>query len=275
MIELKEISYSYKRNHPVLQGISMKLVPGNIYGILGKNGVGKSTLLKIICGLLKPQGACFVNGQKPFDRSPLFLQEVCIIPETPFVPDMTIGALATLTAPFYPSFESDLLEKALREFEVPVANKLPRMSLGQQKKALIALAIACNTQFLIMDEPTNGLDIPSKSIFRKLIAGIADEQRTILISTHQVRDLENLINAVIILENEGVLLNSTLAEIEDRLWFGDVDHGQIPLYLENSIRGVRGVTVNTCGEPATVDMEMLFNAVTQNKTKMEEIFADK
>ena len=147
------------------------------------------------------------------------------------------------------------------------------MSLGQQKKAIISLALACNTEILIMDEPTNGLDIPSKSIFRKLIAEIIDDNKLILISTHQVKDLENLISSVVILENEGVILATSINRIEDKLYFGDLDRMSDPiLYKECSIRGEWGVSINKTETPTNVDLEMLFNASVQNKELMKDIF---
>lgn len=272
MIQLKEIGYSYKRGQQTLNGISMNLFPGNIYGILGKNGVGKSTLLKIICGLLEPKGACTVNDYIPFNRQSGFLSQICFIPETPYVAEMKISEVASITAPFYDSFKYDILERCLNEFEVPGDKPLTQLSLGQQKKALISLALACDTPILIMDEPTNGLDIPSKSIFRKLIAESIDDEKLILISTHQVRDLENLINSVVIMENEGVILDSHLNAIEDSLYFGNISDCEKVLYRENSVRGEWGVSINDTGEPSNVDLELLFNAVSSNKEKIKELF---
>lgn len=276
MIELKEIGYRYKRGHNVLDGITMTFKPGHIYGLLGKNGVGKSTLLKIISGLLRPEGVCKVNGRIPFDRQQAFLEEVVFIPETPYVADMSIGKLVAITAPFYKNFDYELLERMLTEFEVPRDSSLQQMSLGQQKKALIVLAIACNTPFLLMDEPINGLDIPSKSIFRRVIASIADENRTILISTHQVRDLENLIDSVVILETDGVLLDTNLPEIEERLSFRELLPGEMALYTEKTVRGVRGVIeidrTDLEPESGNVDLELLFNAVSSNKERIRALF---
>ncbi len=273
MIQLKEIGYAYKRNHQTIKDINLELHPGNIYGLLGKNGVGKSTLLKIICGLIEPQGTCLVDGYTPFDRKTDFLEKITLIPETPVLPDLQINELAKITKPFYATFDDRILEKCLNEFEVPVNNRLTKMSLGQQKKAIISLALACNTEILIMDEPTNGLDIPSKSIFRKLIAEIIDDNKLILISTHQVKDLENLISSVVILENEGVILATSINRIEDKLYFGDLDRMSDPiLYKECSIRGEWGVSINKTETPTNVDLEMLFNAAVQNKELMKDIF---
>lgn len=275
MIELKNVGYQYKKGTHVLSGITLNLYPGSIYGILGKNGVGKSTLLKIICGLLYPEGECKIDGYVPFERKALFLEKVSFIPENPAAPDLSIDKLAAVTAPFYPTFDHAFFESVLAEFEIPRSQSLRSLSLGQHKKAIIALALACKTPYLLMDEPTNGLDIPSKSIFRRIIASQVDEQRTILISTHQVRDLENLIDSVVILDKEGVLLNRSIAEIESQLTFRPLLPNDRPLFAETSIRGSWGVVPRLDPHDDTesnVDLELLFNAVSENKEKLTEIF---
>ncbi|MEG1615817.1 MAG: ABC transporter ATP-binding protein [Bacteroidales bacterium] len=275
MIELKNVGYQYKKGVNVLQGITLNFYPGKIYGILGKNGVGKSTLLKIICGLLQPEGECRVEEFIPFDRNALFLEKVTFIPETPVVPALSIEELGRITAPFYSTFDFDFFRKTLFEFEVPVAQSLQNLSLGQQKKALIALGLACKTDYLLMDEPTNGLDIPSKSTFRKLIAAQLEEDRTILISTHQVRDLENLIDSVVIIDNEGMLLNQSVNEIEKQLAFKVLAPGDRPLFVESSVRGNWGVIPRIDSDDlaeGNIDMELLFNAVNENKEQIKELF---
>ncbi len=201
MVTLQDITYSYRRGAPVLNGLSLQLEPGRIYGLLGRNGAGKSTLLYHIAGLLFPKsGSCRVQGHEPARREPAFLQSVYIIPEAFQLPDMTAKRFIQLHAPFYPSFDPVLCASILEQFGMGEDDKLPQLSHGQQKKFQVAFAVATRVKLLLLDEPTNGLDIPSKQQFRKIIAGNLGEDQTMVISTHQVRDLDSLIDEVLILD---------------------------------------------------------------------------
>lgn len=223
MIELKDLTYGYLSFKPILKGLNLKLEEGHVYGLLGKNGVGKSTLLKVLTGALIGKGDYTIDGMDPRKRLPELQQRYRLVPENEALYNVTIDDLMKVTRPFYPTFDTKLFDSALKEFDVPRAQRLPQMSLGQQKKALISLSLACGTPYLFMDEPTNGMDIPSKAIFRRIMADAVASQiddnghchQTVIISTHQVDDLENLIDAVIILENDGVLLSTTLEHLED------------------------------------------------------------
>ncbi|MDO5570296.1 MAG: ABC transporter ATP-binding protein [Bacteroidales bacterium] len=270
MIELRNVTYSYKKGNNVLSNISFDLEPGSIYGLMGKNGIGKSTLLKILSGLLKPEGKCLVDDYNPFKREKDFFKKIILLSETPYAPMLKVEAFAKNIAPFYPNFDNVLFQKCLNEFDVPKNTLLTSMSLGQQKKALISITLACKTPIILMDEPTNGLDIPSKSIFRKIISSEINDDRMIVISTHQVKDLENLINHVIILDTEGVIVNSSVNEIEDKLFFGEIDKNDKLLYFEESVRGCYGVRLNQGDEISNVDFEMLFNSAVSNQKLFQE-----
>lgn len=222
MIKANNLTYGYIKVQPILKKISLDMPAGHIYGLLGKNGVGKSTLLKVLSGALLGDGEYSVGNQDPRQRTAEFQQSVRLIPENEALYNNTILELATITAPLYPSFSHDILDQALQAFNVPVAQRLTSMSLGQQKKALIALSLACNTPYIFMDEPTNGMDIPSKSTFRRLVASMADENRTIIISTHQVDDLEGLIDSVTIMENDGILFSNTIEAMGEQYGTEDI-----------------------------------------------------
>ena len=220
MIEIANLNFGYSRKRLLFQNLNLSLKGGHIYGLLGKNGAGKSTLLKNICGLAFPlSGTCKVNGVDSSKRLPSTLQELYLVPEEIYGPAITLGEYVKLTAPFYPKFNKMQFEKYLHEFDVPVNSKLSNLSLGQQKKAIISFAIATNTNFLVMDEPTNGLDIPSKAQFRRVIASAYDESRCIIISTHQVRDLDNLIDSVVVVHENQVILNESLLALSERFAF--------------------------------------------------------
>lgn len=273
MIEARDLSFGYRRSRPVFSGLDLDIKAGHVYGLLGKNGAGKTTLLKLLTGLLFPgKGKLQVMGECPASRHPSFLSDLFFIPEEIYLPGMSMHKYAKLIAPFYPRFNREQLENFMEEFEVSMADRLDYQSYGQRKKALIALGLACNTKLLVMDEPTNGLDIPSKSRFRKVISSVADEERCILISTHQVRDLESLIDAVVIIDNSRILINTTTDVLTERVLFKSVQEGDDILFEEDSLRGRWGCVPNVNHEESRLDIELFFNAVLENRERMCEIF---
>lgn len=273
MIQIENLSFNYSRKR-VLTDISLNLLPGNIYGLLGQNGVGKTTLLKIIGGLLPVKdGKCEVMGQIPFKRSPGFLEEIIFVPEDFTPPDMIVNKYVKGRGQFYPRFDFMKFAAILSEFEVDGDQKFGKLSYGQQKKAIIAFALSANVKLLLLDEPSNGLDIPSKSQLRKIIARSADEDCCIIISTHQVRDLENLIDPIIILDTNKVLLKESIANISSKLTFkfsGKTD--EKALYSESTPGGYLSVAKNVTGEESAVNIEALFNTVIKNKEEIKNIF---
>ncbi len=276
MIEVKNLSFGYNRKNQLYKNLQLTLAPGNIYGLLGKNGAGKSTLLKNMIGLLFPTGGSVtVNGFTPGKRQPSFLETIYFIPEEVYVPALSVEKYINLFAHFYPAFDKEQLFDYLQKLDVETNKKLTTLSFGQQKKFIIAFALACNTKLLLLDEPTNGLDIPSKKRFRKLIASVMHGDRTIFISTHQIRDLDNMIDQVIIVDNGDLLLNATLETIGDKLSFKTVDEiaDNVPvLYEEDALKGKSIVIKNTLKEDTKVNLEHLFNAVIENPAITKSIF---
>ncbi len=273
MITLKDLSFSYGK-HKVLGNVSITLEKGKIYGLLGENGVGKSTLLKILSGLLKmDKGVCTVFGEVPFSRNPLFLQDIFYLPEDFIGENVVIEKYALQLGMFYPNFSPDKFYRILSEFGVDGKAKFNKLSLGQQKKAIISVALSLGTKVLLMDEPSNGLDIPSKSLLRRLIAENASDEQLIVISTHQVKDLENLIDPIIIMDKEGVIMNATIEEISSRLAFGiESDEDRSALYSQRDLRGYVTVRRNEYGIETPVDLEALFNCALLNKAWFKETF---
>ena len=273
MIEIKNLDFGYKYQ-PVFKNISLNFEKGNIYGLLGENGVGKTTLLKLISGLQKPTaGECLVDEVAPFNRWPETLQKVYFISEDFAIPEGTpINNIKEL-APFYPNCNEAQFMELCKEMEVDPTRKFAELSFGQQKKCLIATALALNTDYLLLDEPTNGLDIPSKTLFRQVIAKHANENRTIIISTHQVKDVENLIDPIIILDHDEVLLKATFRTITEKLYF---DYGTVKdeeaLYSEMIPGGYVNVTLNPEGVDSKVSVEILFNTVMKNKETIKQLF---
>lgn len=274
MIEIKNLDFGYK-NQPVFNNISLSFEKGNIYGLLGENGVGKTSLLKLISGLQKPTaGACEVDGIAPFNRLPETLQKIYFISEDFAIPEGTpINNIKELGV-FYPYYDENLFHELCKEMEVDPMRKYSEMSFGQQKKCLISTALALNTDYLLLDEPTNGLDIPSKTLFRQVIAKHATDERTIIISTHQVKDVENLIDPIVILSHNAVLLDAPVQKITEKLFF---EYGgekrDDALYSELLPGGYMNVVANESGEESQLNIEALFNAVLRNKERIKELFA--
>jgi len=274
MIKINHLSFGY-RNKPLLfKDLNLHLSKGHIYGLLGKNGAGKSTLLKNMTGLAFPKkGSCLVNGASIADRPVSVLEDIYFIAEELYVPSLTPAQFVRNTAVFYPRFSKNDFYHYLDALDVDADAVMDQQSFGQQKKAMIAFGLATNTGLLLMDEPTNGLDIPSKVQFRKLIASALTEERCIVISTHQVRDLDSLIDTLLVLHEREIVVNCSMDEITDKLTFGsypDTTNLSI-LYEEESIKGKNAILRNTSGKFSKVDLELLFNAVVADNKAILEI----
>ncbi|MBQ6237366.1 MAG: ATP-binding cassette domain-containing protein [Bacteroidales bacterium] len=274
MIDIKNFSFSYTKTQ-VFDNINLQFQKGAIYGLLGENGVGKTTLLKAISGLLKPTaGSCTVDEQVSFDRQPEFLQNIFLLPDEVQLPDSaTPEKFFNDLAPFYPKQSGEMLQHLAGELKVDISRKFKEMSFGQQKKSLLACAMALNTDYLLLDEPTNGLDIPSKADFRRILSEKVGEEQTIIISTHQVKDVENLIDPIIIISNNSVLLDASVEKITDKLYF-EYGGQQRPdaLYSEMMPGGYLNVLVNNGMGESQLNIEGLFNAVLRNSAMIKNLF---
>ena len=281
MININNISYRYPgQKKPVLSNFSLSLNEGRIYGLLGKNGTGKSTLLHLIAGLLRPQegSVCSSTGEAASDnniatykRLPEVLSDLYIVSEDFELPAISLDEYVQLLLPFYPRFNHEMLNSCLEAFELPTQMNLGQLSMGQKKKAYMSIALAANTRLLLMDEPTNGLDIPSKSQFRKVVAQCMADDRLIIVSTHQVHDVEQLLDHVLILSEEGMQLNASVADITDKYVFEVRPSGQLDdtiIYAEPSLQGNIVMARRNADDAETVvNLELLFNAVTKGLVK--------
>ncbi|WP_235972638.1 ABC transporter ATP-binding protein [Pedobacter ghigonis] len=275
MIEINNLNFGYSKHKPLFKNMSMRLSNGHIYGLLGKNGAGKSTLLKNLAGLVYAQsGKLDVMGFNPAKRQPALLAQICFIPEEFYLPPVKIDSYLKANAPFYPNFDHQYLATLLKEFDIPVTNKLIDMSYGQKKKFIIAFGLATQAKLVIMDEPTNGLDIPSKAQFRKIMASALTDERCIIISTHQVRDLDNLIDTIIMLDENDVALKASVEEITTKLTFKKVKEiDESIFYSEPSLSGYNAVMPNYHHEESKLDIELLFNAILAEKNKFKPLFS--
>ena len=274
MIKVDNLSFSYGPV-PCLENISLSLEEGKIYGLLGENGVGKTTLLTLLCGLKKlRQGSIVTDGEIPSERTPSFLENQYYLPDEVAPVNSTAIAFARERGCFWPRFSEQNFCSIMELFEMDIHQKMNAMSAGQLKKSYISFALACNPKYLFLDEPTNGLDIPSKAQFRKAILSYIAEDSVVVISTHQVKDLENVIDPIIILDRRDVLLNASVAQISEKLYF---DYGttvnEASIYSEALPGGLIQVYPNTSGRESKVNLEALFNAVHNNKELIKGIFS--
>ncbi len=275
MINIQNMSFSYKKTK-LFNNLTLQMEPGNIYGLLGKNGAGKTSLLKLISGLLFPDtGKVGANGYIPQQRNPEFLQDIFFLPEEYYLPGLKATKFMKLYSPFYPHFSETRFLELLTEFKLPVEQRLNSFSYGQKKKFLISFGIASNSRIFLLDEPTNGLDIPSKTQFRRIIASAGTENRLIIISTHQVRDMENLIDPIIIVDEGRVIFNESMERITDKLTVKKLtekpEEGSV-LYSEKEIDGYKAVMANSEQDQTDIDFETLFNTIVSNPDGIKLVF---
>lgn len=277
MIQVNKIAYQYPKkwtnasakDNSVFWNFSLTLEENKIYGLLGKNGVGKSTLLYLMAGLNFPrQGKVLIDGDDITERNPMTMSKIFIVTEEFELPSMSLKKYVKLNRPFYPDFSDEILKKCLNDFKIGDISDLGAISMGTKKKVYMSFALATNAKYLLMDEPTNGLDIESKSLFRKVIAQNMTDDRTLIISTHQVHDVENIIDHVLILGEKKLLLNKSITELSDEYVFElrDPDEMGNVIYSENSLQGASVIARRTPrGTETPVKLMLLYNAVNNGK----------
>ncbi len=277
MITIQNLIFQYKKQDALFTDLSFQQGNGSIVGLLGKNGAGKSTLLQLISGLLRPQmGELNCNDFKPFDRLPDFLADIYMVSEEFSFPSITIGLYIKATAPLYPKFDYEKMSNILQEFELDPKKNLNGLSHGQRKKFLIAFALSTNCSLLILDEPTNGLDIPSKSLFRKILVSSVTDEQLVLISTHQVKDIETIIDTIVVLDQGKIVYNETVFDISQQWQFKTVaslSGFEKPVYQEKCLGGHRIIIPANSLEETEIDIELLFNAIINKVTLKSESHA--
>ena len=280
MITVENLSFLYRKSkRAVLHDFSLSLEKGRVYGLLGKNGAGKSTLLYLMSGLLTPKsGKVVYHDVDVRRRLPITLQDMFLVPEEFDLPPVSLISYIELNSPFYPRFSKEDMVKYLHYFEMDINIDLGALSMGQKKKVFMSFALATNTSLLLMDEPTNGLDIPGKSQFRKFIASGMTDDKTILISTHQVRDIDKVLDHMLIMDNSRVLLNESTMSICDKLFFTESENRELlqsSLFSTPSIQGNFLLLPNESGEDSEINMELLFNATLAVPERISALFHSK
>ena len=280
MITVENLSFLYRKSkRAVLHDFSLSLEKGRVYGLLGKNGAGKSTLLYLMSGLLTPKsGKVVYHDVDVRRRLPITLQDMFLVPEEFDLPPVSLISYIELNSPFYPRFSKEDMVKYLHYFEMDINIDLGALSMGQKKKVFMSFALATNTSLLLMDEPTNGLDIPGKSQFRKFIASGMTDDKTILISTHQVRDIDKVLDHVLIMDNSRVLMNESTMSICDKLFFTESENRELlqsSLFSTPSIQGNFLLLPNESGEDSEINLELLFNATLAVPERISALFHSK
>lgn len=279
MIKIEGLTFSYGKKASVFQDFSLEMEAGKVIGLLGKNGTGKSTLLYLMSGLLRPQsGSVWMKGVDVQKRLPVTLEDMYLVPEEFTLPNLSLRQFVKVNAPFYPRFSQELLRACLADFELNEDIHLGELSMGQKKKAYMCFALAANTSLLLMDEPTNGLDIPSKSQFRKVIASGMTEEKSVVVSTHQVRDIDRLLDQVVVIDGNEVLLNRSVVDITEKLLFAEQGMNEptdAALFVQPSVHGNSVICPNLAGEESPLNLELLFNALLTEREKIQAIFNDK
>ena len=277
MIKVENLSFTYpKSKHMVLHDFSFSLEAGRVYGLLGRNGAGKSTLLYLITGLLTPKkGKIMYHDINVRSRLPMTLQDMFLVPEEFELPSISLKKYIDLNAPFYPNFSKEDMYKYLHCFEMDMDVNLGALSMGQKKKVFMSFALATNTSLLLMDEPTNGLDIPGKSKFRKFMASGMTDNKTIVISTHQIRDIDKMLDSVMIMDESRVLLNESTVHICEKLCFKESDDRSLidkALFAVPSLHGNSLLLLNEHNEDSDINIELLFNAILAQPQKIANLF---
>lgn len=279
MIKIEGLTFSYGKKASVFRDFSLEMEAGKVIGLLGKNGTGKSTLLYLMSGLLRPQnGSVWMKGRDVQKRLPVTLEDMYLVPEEFTLPNLSLKQFVKVNAPFYPRFSQELLRTCLADFDLNEDIHLGELSMGQKKKAYMCFALAANTSLLLMDEPTNGLDIPSKSQFRKVIASGMTEEKSVVVSTHQVRDIDRLLDQVVVIDGNEVLLNRSVVDITDKLLFAEQGMNEPTddvLFVQPSVHGNSVIWTNLAGEESPLNLELLFNALLTEREKIQAIFNEK
>lgn len=267
MISIDNVSFGYGQKEPVIRDLTVEVGNGRIYGLFGKNGSGKTTLLKLMAGLIfARRGSIRADGRDVSKRQVETLRNIFFMQAEFRFGRTSLEKFINLHKPFYPAFSMDILEDCLTESGMSMnTEKLDTLSTGEKKKVMFSIALASGSEYLLLDEPMNGMDIPSRGIFRKLLLKHLGEDRTAVISTHIASDMENILSDIMILSDEGKMFSRTLEEISEKYCFGYAVSGEGALYAEPCAGGYRVISERKGGSPTEIMTELLFNAVTKGR----------
>ncbi len=217
LIDAKHLSLRYGRK-TALQDLTFTVPAGRVVGLLGHNGAGKTTLMKTLVGLKRPEGELRVLGLDPHTQRGQLLTSLCYIPDVAVLPRWArVSELIRLMEGLQPRFSADRARQLLKRTSVTESDRVRHLSKGMVTQLHLALVAAIDAKLMILDEPTLGLDVMSrKSFYEMLIDEWCDGERSVLISTHQVEEVESLLSDVMMLDEGRLVLNISLAEMDQR-----------------------------------------------------------
>ena len=239
MIEAKEVKKTFD-GFVALDGLTMTVPKGSIYGLVGPNGAGKSTILRHLCGVYRPDsGSITVEGQ-PVYENPTIKQRMVVIPdEVYYYGSASVREMMKFYRGMYPTFDMERFEKLAPAFpEVDPKRPIRRMSKGMQKQAAFWLSMSCCPDYLLLDEPVDGLDpVMRRQVWSLLMGDVAERGTTVLVSSHNLRELEDVCDHVGILSHGRVVIERSLSQLQGntvklQVAFPDGVQPQLPQGLE-------------------------------------------
>ena len=261
MIKIEDVNFGYASGKHVFDALNVEWKEPGVYGLLGLNGSGKTTLLKLLSSLIFPnKGTITIDGEDVTKREVSTLSKMYFLADEAEGLKMKFRDFVKNYAPFYDHFNAEVLADCLQQFKVDEEVRIDKMSLGEKKKAFVSFALAVGTEILLLDEPTNGLDILSKKVFRQLLMKYIGDDQTVIIATHLVCDIANLLDHFIILKEDGKAFSQSSVALTKRYAFVKQRDEQGALYAEPCAEGYRVIKANE-GEETAIDIELLFNAV--------------
>ena len=263
MTELKDVWYWYEYGQTVIRDASAAVGDGRIYGLLGLNGAGKSTLLKLMAGLLFPKkGEILCGGENVADRKVETLQDVVFMPAEFELRNESLEKFVSLNSVFYPRFSRAVLDDCLKKFGIdPGTRSLEQLSLGNRHKFMLSFLLSLGAKLMLLDEPLNGMDLPSRGMFRKLLMRHLRDDQSVVVSTHVVSDVERIVSDVMVLRNDGTLFSASVDELSRRYSYGISSSAEDTVYAESCAEGYRVLRRNDDACESGIPMDMLFNAV--------------
>ena len=218
MIEVKNIVKTFD-GFTALDGASITVPDGGVYGLVGPNGAGKSTIIRHLTGIYAPDsGEVLVEGE-PVYENPAKKALLAVIPDDWFYfPSSTIFDMMRFYRGFYPNFDGNRYEKFKEVFSLPETSPLRRMSKGMQKQAAFWLAMCCRPKYLILDEPVDGLDpVMRRQVWSLMMSDVTEHGTTVLVSSHNLRELEDVCDHVGIMNKGRVLLERSLSDLQENI----------------------------------------------------------
>ncbi|MCM1449636.1 MAG: ABC transporter ATP-binding protein [Clostridiales bacterium] len=266
MIELKDIKFSYNKGKSLALSDVSGTIGEGLYLLAGENGAGKTTLLHIIAGLAIPgEGKCTIDGVESGKNRAEYNGKVFLLEENMFFPGKTINEFARIHSIFYPTFSPERFRANLGEFGLTGDEKLRSLSLGNRKKAQLAYVLALGIEVVLLDEPTNALDIEGRNSLRKLLVRSVHEGQTVIVSTHTIGDLERLFEGAVIMQSSRILFAGTEDDVTAKLSFNsDRSYRPEALYSENNAgryMSISRIEENDNDGSTRVDWRMLYMAL--------------